>query len=84
MADDIGPRRAGEHAGQLTVAGGLTPGERVLAKSRRGARKQVNEGQEAEEAPTLRDRIEVYLFLAVEIVCILLFVDFLFIGWYVK
>ncbi len=40
----------------------------------------------AEEAsePTFRDRLELVLFLAVEIICILLFVDFLFIGYYVK
>jgi hypothetical protein len=31
-----------------------------------------------------RDRLESYLFLAVEILCLLLFIDFLFIGYYVK
>ena len=31
-----------------------------------------------------RDRLELYLFLAVEILCLLLFIDFLFIGYYVK
>jgi hypothetical protein len=43
-------------------------------------------GSPAEEAsePTFRDRLELVLFLAVEIICILLFVDFLFIGYYVK
>lgn len=35
-------------------------------------------------APTLRDRLELVLFLAVEIICILLFADFLFFGFYVK
>ena len=31
-----------------------------------------------------RDRLELYLFLAGEILCLLLFIDFLFIGYYVK
>ena len=38
----------------------------------------------AEDAPGLREKIEINLFLAVEILCLLLFVDFLFIGYYVK
>ena len=37
-----------------------------------------------ESAPTFRDRLELVLFLAVEIICILLFADFLFFGFYVK
>ena len=37
-----------------------------------------------EEEAGLREKIEIYLFLAVEILCLLLFVDFLFIGYYVK
>jgi hypothetical protein len=36
------------------------------------------------EEPGLREKLEIYLFLAVEILCLLLFVDFLFIGYYVK
>ena len=38
------------------------------------------EGPEA----SFRERLELILFLAVEVICILLFVDFLFIGYYVK
>jgi hypothetical protein len=37
-----------------------------------------------EDEPGLREKLEIYLFLAVEILCLLLFVDFLFIGYYVK
>tara|TARA_B100000676_G_scaffold249664_1_gene253840 strand:- start:415 stop:579 length:165 start_codon:yes stop_codon:yes gene_type:complete len=40
--------------------------------------------QAPEEEAGLREKIEVYLFLAVEILCLLLFIDFLFIGYYVK
>jgi hypothetical protein len=36
------------------------------------------------EEPRLREKLEIYLFLAVEVLCLLLFVDFLFIGYYVK
>jgi hypothetical protein len=39
---------------------------------------------EAEAAPGLRERVELALFIAVEVVCLLLFVDFLFFGFYVK
>ena len=52
------------------------------------AKKERNQApapdQSPEEEPTLRDKLEVYLFLAVEILCLLLFIDFLFIGYYVK
>ena len=37
-----------------------------------------------DEAPTLRERLELILFLVVEVLCLLLFIDFLFIGYYVK
>ena len=36
------------------------------------------------EEAGLREKVEIYLFLAVESLCLLLFVDFLFIGYYVK
>ena len=36
------------------------------------------------EEAGFREKLEVYLFLAVEILCLLLFVDFLFLGIYVK
>ena len=39
---------------------------------------------DTQEEPGLREKIEIYLFLAVELLCLLLFIDFLFIGWYVK
>jgi len=39
---------------------------------------------DANGGPTLRERVELILFIAVEVLCLLLFVDFLFIGFYVK
>jgi hypothetical protein len=36
------------------------------------------------EGATLRDRFELILFIVVEVLCLLLFVDFLFFGFYVK
>ena len=39
---------------------------------------------ESTEAPTVRERVELILFLVVEVLCLLLFIDFLFIGYYVK
>ena len=39
---------------------------------------------DAEGTPTLRERLELILFLVVEVLCLLLFIDFLFIGFYVK
>lgn len=44
----------------------------------------VDLASEAGDGPTLRERIELILFIAVEVLCLLLFVDFLFIGFYVK
>ena len=35
-------------------------------------------------ATSLRERIELILFVSVEVLCLLLFIDFLFIGYYVK
>lgn len=40
--------------------------------------------QTAETAPTLRERAELVLFIAVEVLCLALFVDFLFLGFYIK
>lgn len=52
------------------------------------AKKKAAKAEAPVEAPVeeagLREKIEIYLFLAVEILCLLLFVDFLFIGYYVK
>ena len=42
------------------------------------------DGDAAAEAPTFRERLELALFLIVEILCLLLFVDFLFVGYYIK
>ncbi len=39
---------------------------------------------DGEGRPTLRERRELILFLVVEVLCLLLFIDFLFIGFYVK
>ena len=36
------------------------------------------------QTPTFRERLELILFLVVEILCLLLFIDFLFVGYYVK
>jgi len=44
----------------------------------------VDLAPEVGEGPTLRDRLELILFIVVEVLCLLLFVDFLFIGFYVK
>ena len=45
---------------------------------------KVSDEAATETAPGLRERIELILFLAVEVLCLLLFIDFLFIGFYVK
>ncbi len=52
-------------------------------RSRRSTEEDaITEG--AAEVGGWRDRLELVLFLAVEILCLLLFIDFLFIGYYVK
>ena len=54
-------------------------------KARDSARDSQPEGSGLEPAaPSLRERVELVLFLVVEVLCILLFVDFLFVGYYVK
>ena len=45
---------------------------------------QAGPAAPASEEPTLRERIELILFLVLEVLCLLLFVDFLFFGIYVK
>ena len=61
-----------------------------MAKSKRSSDRFATAGRASEEgdvgaqAPTFRERLELYLFLAVEILCLLLFIDFLFVGFYVK
>jgi hypothetical protein len=52
-----------------------------MAKSE--SSQQPTDADEAAE-PTFRDRLELVLFLAVEIICIVLFADFLFFGYYIK
>jgi len=52
--------------------------------AKRDPKKEVKPAEEPIEEAGLREKIEIYLFLAVEILCLLLFVDFLFIGYYVK
>lgn len=47
-------------------------------------KKKQTAAEEPVEEATLREKVEIYLFLAVEILCLLLFIDFLFIGFYVK
>ena len=48
------------------------------------ARKESTPANEPAEEASLREKLEIYLFLAVEVLCLLLFIDFLFIGYYVK
>lgn len=59
-----------------------------MAKRTRRNRARLDPSDTAETveegAGGWRDRLESYLFLAVEILCLLLFIDFLFIGYYVK
>ncbi len=55
------------------------------SKARDSARSSQPEESGSElAAPSLRERVELILFLVVEVLCLLLFVDFLFIGYYVK
>jgi hypothetical protein len=61
----------------------------TMAKSKAPARRQEGGPQRgAQEVdaqpPTLRERIELILFLAVEVMCLLLFIDFLFLKIYIK
>ena len=65
------------------------PGNVMLPEawmSKRSARTGRKSEMAAEQAqpPTFRERLELILFLVVEILCLLLFIDFLFIGYYVK
>ena len=53
-----------------------------MAKSRRADASDEKTG--VAEAPSLRERAEIILFIVVEVLCLLLFIDFLFIGFYVK
>jgi len=52
--------------------------------AKRDRKQQSKPAETSEEEPGLREKVEIYLFLVVEILCLLLFVDFLFIGYYVK
>jgi len=56
-----------------------------MAKSDRAESvpKSAEEDSEAQGA-TFRERLELALLLVVEVLCLLLFVDFLFFGFYVK
>ena len=42
------------------------------------------QGEVAVEDGGWRERLELILFVGVEVICLLLFVDFLFIGYFVK
>ena len=53
-----------------------------MAKSRRADTSDEKSG--TTETPSLRERVEVVLFIVVEVLCLLLFIDFLFLGFYVK
>ena len=68
----------------MTVAG---PFPRKASRGFMAKKKQAEAKTPAEEPVEeagLREKIEIYLFLAVEVLCLLLFIDFLFIGYYVK
>jgi len=53
-----------------------------MAKAKKQSAPSKPEAEE--EAPSLRDRAELILFIAVEVLCLILFIDFLFLGIYVK
>ena len=53
-----------------------------MAKQKK--KEQPKAVEEPVEEAGLKEKVEIYLFLAVEILCLLLFIDFLFIGYYVK
>ena len=53
-----------------------------MAKSRRAD--ASDEKSATADVPSLRERVEVVLFIVVEVLCLLLFIDFLFLGIYVK
>ncbi|HCR17716.1 MAG TPA: hypothetical protein DIU35_09545 [Candidatus Latescibacteria bacterium] len=60
-----------------------------MAKSKAPARRQDGSPQsggqdDSAQPPTFRERLELILFLVVEILCLLLFIDFLFLKIYVK
>ena len=56
-----------------------------MAKATRsaGAVQPGNEDVELER-PGFRERLELIILLVVEVLCLLLFIDFLFVGYYVK
>jgi hypothetical protein len=56
--------------------------EKNMAKTRPSDRSA--ETPDSNDAPSLRERVELGLFIAVEVLCLLLFIDFLFIGFYVN
>ena len=55
-----------------------------MAKTKQIKQADLVADPETDAPPGLRERIELILFVAVEVVCLLLFVDFLFFGIYVK
>jgi hypothetical protein len=55
-----------------------------MAKTKQKIQAAPEAEVEPDAPPGLRERIELVLFVAVEVVCLLLFVDFLFFGFYVK
>ena len=55
-----------------------------MAKSKAPARRKEGGQDESAQPPTFRERLELILFLLVEIMCLLLFIDFLFLKIYVK
>lgn len=56
-----------------------------MAKGKQTASEVSGPDEETAEAESgIREKVELILFLAVEVLCLLLFVDFLFFGFYVK
>lgn len=54
-----------------------------MAKSKSQADNKPSQNETVEPRP-FRERLEIMLFIAVEVLCLLLFIDFLFFGFYVK
>lgn len=48
------------------------------------AKTKIPVGNAQTNASPVRERVEMALFIAVEVLCLLLFLDFLFFGFYVK
>lgn len=48
------------------------------------AKTKTTAGNTQTDTASLRERVEMALFIAVEVLCLVLFLDFLFFGFYIK